>query len=237
LHEVPRPEETQERKKVFENLNLATQPFRNRALPWTVAVVVALFSVVALTFTLSQWNVARAHSLAVEQDVRALRAQSDELKKQAGEINESLTDEQRRMLDAAHLIADRKNFSWSRLFSDLEATLPQGVRVSRITVRDINGSGGQARAELELAVVARNPADVTDMMGKMASSGIFSADLLTQTPAPKGEAGIEATLRVRYEPISRPTRDVRTNDNTAEHDATTVTNEVARASSRTEATR
>ena len=200
---------------MIENLNLATQPFRNRALPWTVAIVVALFSVVMLVFTFSQWRTTHLNAVAVEGDVRAERTEADELRKQAGDINESLTDEQRRSLDAAHLIVDRKNFSWSHLFADLETTLPQGVRVSRITVRDINGSGGRARAELELAVVARSATDVTSMMGEMANSGIFSADLLTQTPAPKGEAGIEATLRVRYAPVSRPAANNAKDDNTA----------------------
>lgn len=209
---------------MIENLNLANDPFRNRALPWTVATVVTIFSVVALVFTLSQWSTARARSLAVETDVRDERAKVAELQKQAGEINESLTDDQRRTLEAAHLVADRKNFPWSRLFSDLEATLPQGVRVSRITVRDINGSGGQERAELELAVVARNAADVTDMMGAMGRSGILSADLLTEEPAPKGEAGIEATLRVRYTPSdARPATDARPTDNSARREATDAT--------------
>jgi Tfp pilus assembly protein PilN len=219
---------------VIENLNLASQPFRNRALPWTVAIVVALFSIAALVFTFSLWRDAHQRAAMVESDVRGLRSESDELKKQAGEINESLTDEQRRTLDAAHLIVDRKNFSWSRLFADLETTLPQGVRVSRITVRDINGSGRGARAELELAVVARNATDVTSMMGQMANSGIFSADLLTQTPAPKGEAGIEATLRVRYEPISRPASN-NAKDSTASRAA--LSTQVARAVAVAEASR
>ncbi|MCA1631392.1 MAG: hypothetical protein LC785_08700 [Acidobacteria bacterium] len=185
---------------MIENLNLASQPFRNRTLPWTVAVVVALVSIAALAFTLSEWSKTRTRAAAVERDVQGLRAESDQLRQQAGEINRQFTDEQRRTLDAAHLIVDRRNFSWSRLLADLETTLPQGVRVSRITVRDIDGSGGRARAELELAVLARNAADVTNMIGGMAGSGIFSADLLTQSQAPKGEVGIEATMRVRYTP-------------------------------------
>jgi Tfp pilus assembly protein PilN len=219
---------------VIGNLNLATQPFRNRALPWTVAIVIALFSITALALTLSQWRTTHARTAMIEADVIAQRAQAEELRKQAGEINESLTDAQRLSLDAAHLIVDRKNFSWSRLFADLETTLPQGVRVSRITVRDINGSGAHVRAELELAVVARSPADVTGMLGEMANSGIFSADLLTQTPAPKGEAGIEATLRVRYAPASRPASNG-AKDNTAALNARLT--DVARVNASTEASR
>jgi Tfp pilus assembly protein PilN len=222
---------------VIENLNLASQPFRNRTLPWTVAVVVALVSIAALAFTLSQWRETRARAAAVERDVQGLHAESNQLRRQAGEINGQFTDEQRRTLDAAHLIVDRRNFSWSRLLADLETTLPQGVRVSRITVRDINGSGGRARAELELAVLARNAADVTNMIGEMSGSGIFSADLLTQNQAPKGEAGIEATMRVRYTPPAG--RSVSPNDNAAQRrEAQPATRtDATRATAHAEATR
>jgi Tfp pilus assembly protein PilN len=224
---------------VIENLNLASQPFRNRTLPWTIAVVVALVSVVALVFTLSQWRETRARSLVVERDVQGLHAESDQLRQQAGEINGQFTDEQRRTLDAAHLIVDRRNFSWSRLLADLETTLPQGVRVSRITVRDINGSGGRARAELELAVLARNAADVTNMIGGMAGSGIFSADLLTQSQAPKGEAGIEATMRVRYTPPAVRSAGPNSDDKAAERrDAQPAARtDVTRATAHAEAAR
>ncbi|MCA1616483.1 MAG: hypothetical protein LC800_20790 [Acidobacteria bacterium] len=165
---------------MIENLNLSSQPFRNRTLPWTLAVIIAAVSVAALVFTLGQYRGARARSLAVESQVRELRTEHDSLKRQAEEVNSRLTEDQRRTLDAAHLILDRKNFSWSRLFADLESTLPQSVRVSRITVRDISQAGGRTRADLELAVTARSAADVTRMMAQMVSSGIFAADLLTQ---------------------------------------------------------
>ena len=71
--------------------------------------------------------------------------------------------------------------------------------MSRIAVRDVAHSGG---AELELAVVARNAADITGMLGTMAQGRTFSADLLTEN---KSDKGIESTLRVRYTPgAARP---------------------------------
>lgn len=188
---------------MIENLNLASQPFRNRSLPWTVAAVVAFVSVLLLSFTFAQLRETRVRVATVETDVRSLKGETDALRQQAEEVNQQLTEEQRRTLEAAHLIVDHKNFSWSRLLADLEATLPQGVRVSRITVRDTDQSAGRVRADLELAVVGRNAEDITRMMAEMARTGIFGADLLTQQPAPKGESGVEATLRVRYTPSSR----------------------------------
>jgi Tfp pilus assembly protein PilN len=183
---------------VIENLNLASNPFRNRTLPWTVAAIIACVSVASLIFTVAQFRQTRDRVNVVERDVRGLRTEEASLRAKATAVTQSLTPEQRRTLEAAHSIIDRRNFSWSRLFADLEAALPQGVRVSRIAVRDVAHSGG---AELELAVVARNATDITGMLGTMAQGRIFSADLLTEN---KSDKGIESTLRVRYTPGTRP---------------------------------
>jgi Tfp pilus assembly protein PilN len=183
---------------VIDHLNLASQPFRNRTLPWTVASIVACVSMLALIFTVSQLRQTRARASLVEADVRGLRTEEASLRAKVTAVTESLTPEQQRTLDAAHSIIDRRNFSWSRLFADLEAALPQGVRVSRIAVRDVAQSGiVVTRTELELAVVARNTADITNMLATMAQGRTFSADLLTEN---KSDKGIEATLRVRYAP-------------------------------------
>ena len=182
---------------MIENLNLASNPFRNRTLPWTVAAIVACVSVLALVFTVSQFRQTRARADVIERDVRGLRTEEASLRAKANAVTQSLTPDQLRTLEAAHGIIDRRNFSWSRLFADLEAALPQGVRVQRIAVRDVAHSGG---AELELAVVARNATDITGMLGTMAQGRIFSADLLTEN---RSDKGIESTLRVRYTPGAR----------------------------------
>jgi Tfp pilus assembly protein PilN len=185
---------------VIEHLNLASQPFRNRTLPWTLAAVIALVSVAAMVFALGEYRRTRERALSVEQDVRGLRTERDTLRAQAETVNSMLTDEQRRTLEAAHLITGRKNFSWSRLLADLESTLPPSVKVSRITVRDIDAAGGRTRAELELAVVGKSASDVNRLIADLARVGLFSADLLTITPETRGGGGVEATLRVRYAP-------------------------------------
>jgi len=185
---------------VIEHLNLASQPFRNRTLPWTLAAVIALVSAAAMVFTLGEYRRTRERALMVEQDVRSLRTERDALRSQAEAVNSMLTDEQRRTLEAAHLILGRKNFSWSRLLADLEATLPPAVRVSRITVRDIDAAGGRTRADLELAVVGKSASEVNRLIADLARASIFAADLLTMTPETRGGSGVEATLRVRYTP-------------------------------------
>ena len=200
---------------MIEHLNLASQPFRNRTLPWTLAAIIALVSVAAMVFAFGEYRRTRERAATVEQDVRGLRTERDALRTQAEAVNNMLTEDQRRTLDAAHLITGRKNFSWSRLLADLESTLPASVKVSRITVRDIDATGGRTRAELELAVVGKSASDVNRLIADLARPGLFNADLLTMTPETRGGTGVEATLRVRYTPGAGRPASAPPADNTA----------------------
>ena len=183
------------------NLNLASLPFRNRTLPWTVTGIVALVSLVALFFIVQSSLQTNAQADMVERDVKGLREQADVLKAQAERVRESLTPEQAQTLDAARSLADRKRFSWSRLLADLEAELPSNVRVTRIGVRDVAFRGGEPHADLDLTVVGKNTADVTEMITRMDREGIFQVEPVSQTlPKGRGESGTEWVLQVFYKP-------------------------------------
>ena len=47
---------------MISRLNLASDPFRNRTLPWTVAVMVSAASLIALVFILSEYRRAAAEA-------------------------------------------------------------------------------------------------------------------------------------------------------------------------------
>lgn len=180
-------------------LNLASQPFRNRTLPWTIASILTLASIAALIFIFVKSNEMNRQAVVVERDIGPLSQQLKEYDAKINEIRQALTPEQRKLHDAAHALVDRKRFSWSKLFADLESAMPDNVRVARINVRDVGSHSGQTVADLELSVVSRDPANVTNMMSKMNGTGIFRADLISQTPS-KGRTneGAEWVLAVRY---------------------------------------
>lgn len=185
--------------QVIARLNLASNPFRNRTLPWTVAVAVSAASLLALVLTLAGYQRASAEAETSERQVQALRTERAELEKQANEIRQNIPPEQLKTLEAAHALVSRKSFSWSQLFSDLEDFLPSSVRVSRINVREVRQAGGQTQAELDLTIVGRTPTDVTGMIAEMNRSGTFSAVPLSENQkSGKGEAGYEWLLRVGY---------------------------------------
>jgi Tfp pilus assembly protein PilN len=182
-------------------LNLASKPFRNRVLPWTVTALVAVTSIVALLFIAQSTFKTNSAIAATQRDVTDLRKQLDTLTKQEKAVDLALTPEQKRQLKYAHGLVDRKRFSWSRLFADLEASLPGEIRVTKIVVKGVGMQEDRPVADLNLVVSSKAPANVTQMIEDMESGGLFHAELLAENPQrSKGENGSEYELNVHYVP-------------------------------------
>ncbi|MGH9883281.1 MAG: hypothetical protein ACRD6N_17740 [Pyrinomonadaceae bacterium] len=182
-------------------LNLASKPFSNRALPWTITGLVVIVSLLAFVFIIRATSRANAEAGLIQRDIRSLKQEEEELRQKAGAIEKSMTLKQQLTLKAAHSLVDRKRFSWSRLFIDLEAALPGTVRVTRISVRDVAAQADQTVAQLDLTVVAKSSVTVTDMIADMDRGGVFQAELRSQNlQKGRGEIGTEYELLVSYRP-------------------------------------
>ena len=84
-------------------LNLASNPFRNRVLPWTVTGLVAIASIVALLFIAQSTFRTDASIAATQRDVAELRKQYDSLTQQKKAVEIALTDDQKRQLKYAQI--------------------------------------------------------------------------------------------------------------------------------------
>lgn len=189
---------------MIDRLNLASQPFQNRTLPWVVTGVVACVSLIALVWIVSAARAANRQASETQAEVRALGERTRVIEERNLALKEELPPRERQLHDAAHLLVDRKRFSWSRLFADLETAMPTDVRVTRISVRDIVQTNRGTNADLTLAVTGRTPAAVTGMIAEMNRGGVFAVTPLSER-APKTEIGatsseIEWTLQVKYTP-------------------------------------
>ena len=182
-------------------LNLAGKPFSNRALPWTVTILVVCVSLVAFVLIIRATAQANAQSGAVQSDINNLNQQSQSFQKQTEAVRTGLTAEQLKTLGSTHELVNRKRFSWSRLLADLESALPGSVRVTRISVRDVGTRGDQTLAGLDLTVVSKAPSTITEMIADMDRTGIFQAELRSQNlQKGRGESGTEYELSVLYRP-------------------------------------
>ena len=183
------------------NVNLASRPFNNRALPWLITVSILFLSFVGLLLVVQLTTSANRSAAQAEAEVNALKQKEQALISSAEKVKESLTAQQLLDLRAAHELVDRKGFSWSRLLADLESSLPDEVRVSRIAVRGVTTEANQTIAQLELAVFSKTPTTITEMISVMDREGIFHADLRAQNlQKGRAEAGTEYELDVLYRP-------------------------------------
>lgn len=184
---------------MIARLNLSSRPFRNRTLPWATAVAVGLASLLVVVYVVTEVGRARAQADTTERAVARMRDEKRTIEAQAEEVRQQVPADQLEVLGAAHALVDRKTFSWSQLFADLERVLPSDVRVQRINVREVTQQGGQTRADLEMTVAGRTPDDVTGMMLEMGRVGSFNAVPVTENfKQDRGERLYEWTLRVAY---------------------------------------
>jgi Tfp pilus assembly protein PilN len=166
-----------------------------------VSIIIAAASILALIVIVQKTFQSDAQAQAIQKDVGILQSQSNVLRRQTDEVKGLLTADQVLTLKSAHALVDRKRFSWSLLFADLEAALPGGVRVSRIMVKGVKTEGDRTVADLDLTVASKNSETITEMISGMDRQGVFRAELQAQNPQhARGESGSEYELNVHYTP-------------------------------------
>jgi Tfp pilus assembly protein PilN len=182
-------------------LNLASKPFSNRILPWLLTGLILFVSLVSLVFIAQATANSRKQAAALQTEINTLKQQEHEMLLAADQVKNELTPDQQKALPAAHVLVDRKQFSWSRLLADLEASLPGNVRVSRIAVKNVDKRGDQTTAYLDLAVFAKTPETITEMIANMNKEGVLKVTLKAQNlQKGRGEGGTEYELEVNYQP-------------------------------------
>ena len=181
------------------SLNLASKPFSNRILPWALTAMILFVSLIGLVIVVRLTTNATKEADLAQAEINQLKTREQGLLDTAKKVQNSFTVEQQQALPAAHSLVDRKAFSWSRLLADLESSLPDNVRVSRIAVRDVSRQADQTVAQLDLAVFTKNASTISDMIVAMHEEGVFEAELRNQNlQKGRGEAGTEYELSVIY---------------------------------------
>lgn len=165
---------------MINKLNLSSRPFRNRTLPYLIALLFLAVAISGATLSFAKLRDTTAKNEIAKSEIEQMNAEVKALKGKGELVQQQLTPEQTALLVGAHKLVANKTFGWSRLFADLESVLPGGVSVSRINVQDVFKDGEKTKAELEFAVLSRDYPSVMAMIENMNGSGIFSAELRGQ---------------------------------------------------------
>ncbi|MEJ7860322.1 MAG: hypothetical protein WKF90_01675 [Pyrinomonadaceae bacterium] len=188
---------------MITKLNLATKPFRNRTLPYLIAMLLLALAVSGGTLSFAKLSQITAQNENAKSEILAMDTELKALKGKGELVQQQLTPEQSGLLIATHKLVANKTFGWSRLFADLEAVLPGGVSASRVTVENVYKDGDQTKAELEFAALSRDYQSVMSMIERMNNSGNFQAELRGQDlQKTEFSSFTEYTLRLIYTPRS-----------------------------------
>ena len=183
-------------------LNIATAPQRNNR-PFIAGItllgLVALIALVVLsheTFVTWHSNVElRTDTARLEQQIQTLQAQQQDLKAYFARKDVQQISDRADFLNS--LIAER-SFPWTKIFMDLEHTLPPGVRVVSISPKLVNG-----HAEVSMEVGASSDESKLRFIEAIENSKNFSdVTVENEKPVPQQQSGgsdrIVVTLNFSY---------------------------------------
>jgi type IV pilus assembly protein PilN len=182
------------------NINLATRPYEDAREFWSRwGLGVGALGVVTLILI----------GLALQGWVKAGRDRQT-----IGHLEDQIADRDREVA-AAHQLLDlpvnrstrdqsqflngliqRKAFSWTRVFEDLEKVMPNSLHVVALKPE----LDDQNQLELELKVAADSRAGAVDLVHRMEGSKHFQGAQLVEEHTPDTGGGITATIQAIYIP-------------------------------------
>jgi hypothetical protein len=181
--------------------NLSTRPFYNMR-----AVHLALGALALVVATMTIVNIVQLVRLTTSERTLGARAQQDEqqaqqLRDDARRIRSQIDAKELNQVAAAaqeaNAIIDLRTFSWSKLFSEIETTLPENVRLTNFRpVEDRQG-----RLIVNLRVQARRVPDLESFIDNLEKTGRFH-DVLAAEEQTNPEGLINALVEALYEPSS-----------------------------------
>jgi hypothetical protein len=178
-------------------LNLATRPFRNERLPNLLALV-AMIGVLAV----SGWHLWLARDVLPDRTSSLIQAlgerEAESARIRAEEVSlRALRPEAASVAEWKHVkdLVDQRMFSWSTLFSVLEDTLPDGVRLEALAPEAEDG-----RVSLQMEANARTHEEAMLLMSSMEARPEF-AGVQPKSRTTLEDGTIQLSVRVeRYLP-------------------------------------
>ena len=182
------------------NINLATRPYEDAREFWSrwgLGVgVLAVVTLVLLSLAVRGWvNAGRDR-----QSIRHLEAQIADRDKERADAQEFLErDINRSTRDQSQFLnglIQRKAFSWTRVFEDLEKVMPPSLHVVALKP-ELND---QNQLELEMKVAADSRAGAVDLVHRMEGSKHFQGAQLKEEQTSESGGGVAATIVAIYVP-------------------------------------
>ena len=185
------------------DINRATRPYEDARefwVRWGLGVgLLALFTLVLLGWTVRSWT----HAGRDRQNISHLEAQIAERDRERAQaqafLDMSANRSTRDQSQFVNGLIQRKSFSWTRVFEDLEQVMPSNLHV--VSLRpELND---QNQMELDMKVAGDNRTAAVDLVHRMEGSKHFQgAQLVQESTGSEGGGGVVASVVSVYVPDS-----------------------------------
>jgi type IV pilus assembly protein PilN len=180
-------------------INLASQPFhRDRPILFASGVV-ALLMIASLIVLTSLALAGRHRSADTRRVIARLDQQIESTAAEQARLDALIRrPENAEVLERSlglNLLLYRKGISWTRLFTDLEKTLPVTVRLIQIRPQVVS----ESEVYLDMVVAAQAPAPVYEMLADLESSDVFGeTKVYSFMPPSQSEPTFRCRVSVNY---------------------------------------
>ena len=166
------------------SINLASQPFQRVRAMLLASLTVGLLLVVTLVTLVSLILTDRAQEAGVRQDIARLNGQMHKAAAEQARLAAVLVrPENAQVLERSVFINTllyRKGISWTRIFSDLEKTVPYNVKIVQIRpTLDVNN-----QVVLDMTVASETPGPEVQLLIALENSPLFGDVMEPQTQPP-----------------------------------------------------
>jgi type IV pilus assembly protein PilN len=181
------------------DINLATRPYEDARqfwLRWGLGVgALAAFTLFLLLWTVNEWR----HAGRDRQEIARLNAQikerDDERAQAQAFLDQAANRSTRDQSQFLNGLIQRKAFSWTRVFEDLEQVMPSNLHV--VSLRPELDEQGQV--ELSMNVLGDTREAAVELVHRMEGSKHFQSAQLVHE-GQEAQAGVSATVVSIYVP-------------------------------------
>ena len=183
------------------DLNLATRPYEDAREFWSrwgLGVgLLALLTLVLLGLTIRGWVNAGRDRQSIAHLQQQIAEKDSERDKARGFLEMAANRSTRDQSQFLNGLIQRKAFSWTRVFEDLERVMPNRLHV--VSLRpELNE---QNQVELEMKVVGDTRAEAVELVHRMEGSKHFQgAQLVQESQAGNDASSVIATVAAIYVP-------------------------------------
>ncbi|HSZ63540.1 MAG TPA: hypothetical protein VK828_17205 [Terriglobales bacterium] len=181
------------------DINLATRPYEDARqfwLRWGLGVgALAAFTLFLLLWTVNEWRHAGRDRQEIARLNAQIRGRDDERTQAQAFLDQAANRSTRDQSQFLNGLIQRKAFSWTRVFEDLEQVMPSNLHV--VSLRPELDEQGQV--ELNMKVLGDTREAAVDLVHRMEGSKHFqSAQLVAENQ--EAQAGVGATVISIYVP-------------------------------------